>query len=231
MKHVVFLTAALFATVAFGASSKSFEASYTGTIANVPPSTPSLNVWLPLPVTRGNQIVSDVEIEGPYKWTRRRDTFGNEYAFTTIDHPPAGDLSFTVRFNATRREATMDAPAERQMLTGVATFDAELAGRLELAGVAVGSAVQHHDRRTRRHLDVTDGGGDSGDAEVSLHRALEAQHLLDEVGDERPVVTQALLQPRVFGEQLQRRGQQPDRRLLAGSEQVGRQAGDVLNRR
>jgi transglutaminase-like putative cysteine protease len=105
--------AMLFAVAAFAGDAKSFEASYTGTVANVPAGTKNLKVWIPLPISRGNQTVSNVVIEGPYKWTRHHDaTFGNDYAFTTIAEPPAGDLQVTVRFTAIRRAATLDAPAE-----------------------------------------------------------------------------------------------------------------------
>jgi transglutaminase-like putative cysteine protease len=105
--------AMLFAVAAFADDAKSFEASYTGTVANVPAGTKNLRVWIPLPMSRGNQSVSNVVIEGTYKWSRHHDaTFGNDYAFTTIAEPPAGDLQVTVRFTATRRAATLDAPAE-----------------------------------------------------------------------------------------------------------------------
>jgi transglutaminase-like putative cysteine protease len=114
MKRVVlFAVAALAAVSSFAQPARSIDASYTGTVANIAAGTKNLKVWLPLPVTRGNQTVSNVVIDGPYKWERRRDAeFGNEYAFTTIAEPPAGDLNFTVHFTATRREASIDAPAE-----------------------------------------------------------------------------------------------------------------------
>lgn len=104
----------VYATTNATPEAKTFEASYTATVANVPAGTKNLKVWIPLPISRGNQTVSDVVIDSPFKWTRYHDkTFGNDYAFTTIAEPPAGDLSVTVRFTATRRTATLDAPAEK----------------------------------------------------------------------------------------------------------------------
>jgi len=103
------------ATTAVGAPSKTFEAVYTATVANVPAGLPELKVWLPLPVTRGAQTVSDVVIDSPYKFKRLKESeFGNEYAFATIKNPPAGDLKVNVRFLATRSEESGAQPAERK---------------------------------------------------------------------------------------------------------------------
>lgn len=106
------LALSAFAVPAFAAP-KTFEATYVATVANVPPGTKNLAVWLPLPVTRGAQTVSDVTIDSPYTFTRHVDPeFHNAYAYTTIANPPAGDLTFTVHFRATRNEETLDRPAE-----------------------------------------------------------------------------------------------------------------------
>jgi len=102
-------------TAALSASekSKSFEATYTATLSGIPAGTSELNVWIPLPVTRGAQTVGNVVIDSPYHWTRHKDaTFGNEYAFATIANPPAGDLAVRVNFTATRREESLTAPFE-----------------------------------------------------------------------------------------------------------------------
>ena len=65
-----------------------------------------------------------------------------------------------------------------------------------------------------------------GEAEVGLHRALDPQHLLEEVGDQLAVGAQLVLQLGVLGEVLQRGGEQAGRRLLAGGEQERRGAHD-----
>ena len=51
-------------------------------------------------------------------------------------------------------------------------------------------------------------GGAAGEAEVGLHRALDPQHLLEEVGDLLPVVAELVLQLGVLGEVLERGGEQ-----------------------
>lgn len=116
MSRRLALALALFAlaTSAFAEKVKTFDASYTATVKSVPAGTKELKVWIPLPVSASLQTVSDVVIDSPYKWVRHRDPkFGNEYAFARIENPPAGDLTVTVNFKATRHEALIDAPADR----------------------------------------------------------------------------------------------------------------------
>ena len=66
----------------------------------------------------------------------------------------------------------------------------------------------------------------AGEAEVGLHRALDPQHLLEEVGDPVAVGPQLVLQLGVLGEVLQRGGEQAGGGLLAGGEQERRGAHD-----
>lgn len=93
---------------------RTFEATYVATLRDLPAGVKKLDVWIPLPATRGAQTVSDVAIVSPWRFTRMREgEFGNEYAFATIENPPAGDLVVRVRFTATRHEESMSSPAER----------------------------------------------------------------------------------------------------------------------
>ena len=85
------------------------DRAYFATVAAVPAGVKELKVWIPLPVTRGVQTVSDMKIDSPYAFATKKDTeFGNEYAFATIQNPPAGDLVIPVHFRATRAEETME---------------------------------------------------------------------------------------------------------------------------
>ena len=77
-----------------------------------------------------------------------------------------------------------------------------------------------------RDVDAADGRGAAGEAEVGLHRALDAQRLLDEVRDAVAVRPQLVLELGVLGEVLQRGGEQTGGRLLAGGEQERRRAHD-----
>lgn len=99
-------------TLAATTKTKSIDATYVATVSAIPAGTNEVRVWIPLPASRGAQIVSDVAIDSPYRWTRAKDAeFGNEYAVATIANPPA-DLSVKVNFRATRQEATLDHPFE-----------------------------------------------------------------------------------------------------------------------
>ena len=69
-------------------------------------------------------------------------------------------------------------------------------------------------------------GGPAGETEVGLHRALDAQRLLDEVGDAVAVLAQLVLELRVLGEVLQGSGEEAGCRLLARGEEEGRDAHD-----
>ena len=70
-------------------------------------------------------------------------------------------------------------------------------------------------------VDPADGGRAAGQAEVGLHRALDAQRLFDEVRDQLRVGPELVLQLRALGQVLQRDGEQAGGGLLPGGEQEG----------
>ena len=99
---------------------------------------------------------------------------------------------------------------------------------LELARVAVGGAVEHHQRRAGRDLDAADVVGTRVQAEVALDRALEPQALLDEVRDELAVGRAAAAAARGARRAIcSAVVEQPDGGLLAGGEQVRGDPHDV----
>ena len=103
----------LFALAALAGGAKSFDGTYVATVRDIPAGLKTLDLWIPLPSSRGSQTVSNVVIDAPWKFERMRDAeFGNQYAFARIANPPAGELSVRVHFRATRREESMAAPAE-----------------------------------------------------------------------------------------------------------------------
>lgn len=115
---IKFFGTALFLSLVAGspllaATARTFDATYTASVTAVPADVKQLKVWIPLPVSRGSQIVSDVQIDSPYKFTIREDKlYGNRYGFATVPAPPSGELSVKVSFKVTRSEETMDAPAD-----------------------------------------------------------------------------------------------------------------------
>lgn len=102
----------LLATVAipiFAADSKTFDATYIATVKDVPSGVQAMKVWIPLPVSRDGQVISNVRIESADKWTESTESaFGDRYAYATITTPPAGDFVVKVHFHATRNEITSD---------------------------------------------------------------------------------------------------------------------------
>ena len=111
MRRILFAALLLLAVPVFADNAKTFDATYTATIAKVPAGLTQLEVWIPLPESRGYQHVSNVMIDAPFAFTRHTEKeFGNQYAYATIPNPPEGDLVVKVRFTATRQEAT--APVE-----------------------------------------------------------------------------------------------------------------------
>jgi transglutaminase-like putative cysteine protease len=112
-RALVAVLSLLFALAAFAENAKTFDATYVATVKDVPAGLKTLDLWIPLPVTRGAQTVSDVVIDSPFAFQRKHDAeFGNEYAYAKIENPPAGDISVRVRFKATRQEETLASPAE-----------------------------------------------------------------------------------------------------------------------
>jgi transglutaminase-like putative cysteine protease len=114
IRRLVFLLFVLLALPLHAADSKSFDATYIATVKDVPAGLKQMKVWIPLPVSRGGQTITDVRIESPLQWMKTAEgTFGDRYAYTTVAHPPAGDFMVKVRFRGTRNEVTTARLAER----------------------------------------------------------------------------------------------------------------------
>src|SRR5205807_626725 len=97
----------------FASDSKTFEATYAATIKDVPAGLKTMTVWIPLPVSRGGQTISDIRIDSPLKWMQTsEDAFGDRYAYTNVVSPPAGDFMVKVHFRGTRNEVTTAKLAE-----------------------------------------------------------------------------------------------------------------------
>ena len=108
MRRIVTLAALVVLVAAVGSAdnaSRTFDATYTATITNIPADAGMLNVWIPLPTSRaGLQDVSDVKIDSSYAWQRMRESeFGDEYIFAKVPAPQTGELVVRVSFRATRR--------------------------------------------------------------------------------------------------------------------------------
>jgi transglutaminase-like putative cysteine protease len=112
-RRLLFLILAAVAFPLFASGSRTFEATYIATVKDVPAGLKEMTVWIPLPVSRGGQTVSDVRIDSPQKWVETSEPrFGDRYAHATIANPAAGDFEVKVHFRGTRKEVTMSRPAE-----------------------------------------------------------------------------------------------------------------------
>ena len=115
IRKALFLLLAALTLPLFAADSKTFEATYVATLKDVPAGLKKMTVWIPLPVSRGGQMVSDVRIDSPLSWMQTsEDTFGDRYAYTTVRNPPAGDFMVKVHFRGTRNEVTTAKLAEKR---------------------------------------------------------------------------------------------------------------------
>src|SRR4051812_4767710 len=113
IRRLLFLLLATTAFPLFASGSRTFEATYIATVKDVPAGLKEMTVWIPLPVSRGGQTVSDVRIESPQKWIETTERkFGDRYAHATIANPAAGDFVVKVHFRGMRNEVTMSHPAE-----------------------------------------------------------------------------------------------------------------------
>lgn len=116
MRRVIIAIALLGLSLPAIAAQKTFEATYVATISNVPAGSKELKLWIPLPTTRGWQKISELQIASPFVWVRKSDPeFGNDYAFTTIKNPPAGEVTVRVHFKAVRDEANSVKPADTDL--------------------------------------------------------------------------------------------------------------------
>ncbi len=84
-------------------ASRSFNVTYTATVADLPPNTKRLDLWLPIPSSSNQQTIKDLTIDSPLPHETQTDaTYGNRLLHVWSDSPAATRISIT--FDATRRE-------------------------------------------------------------------------------------------------------------------------------
>ena len=107
MRRSLIITAALallVVTTITASDTRTFDATYTATITNIPADAGVLNLWIPLPTNRAAQTISDIKIDSPYEWTRMKENeFGNEFIVAKVPAPQNGELVVRVNFRGTRR--------------------------------------------------------------------------------------------------------------------------------
>ncbi len=108
--HLFSLALLLTASTVLAADApRSFDATYTATITNIPSDAGVLNVWIPLPRNRSAQGIADVKIDSPYDWKRYTEKeFGNEYAIARIPAPQTGELVIRINFHGSRNAVAIE---------------------------------------------------------------------------------------------------------------------------
>ncbi len=105
MRRLILLLA--FALPVFAA--RTVDVTLVAKLSDIPPRTPAVAVWVPLPRTTDVQMVRNLEIDSRFRWDRRtEDEFGNQYLFARIPAPRSGMEVLRLRFRATRREIALD---------------------------------------------------------------------------------------------------------------------------
>lgn len=91
---------------------RSFEATYVGTVAALPPTAKKVDVWIPLPSDGPYQTIADVKVEAPATYTLEKDSAGNRLAHFVLDKPEqlGKELEVRATYRVTRREAVASAP-------------------------------------------------------------------------------------------------------------------------
>ncbi len=70
-------------------SSRTFDATYIGTIAPLPREAKRVDVWIPIPSDTPHQEVRDLRISTPFPATVGKDSAGNSVAHFTVENPAA----------------------------------------------------------------------------------------------------------------------------------------------
>ena len=96
MRIILGIAATLLSAIAAFAdapASRTVDATYVAVISNIPADAGKLTVWLPLPMSRAAQTVSNVTIGSPYTWHRATEgEFGDEYAWAEMPAPLTGEM-------------------------------------------------------------------------------------------------------------------------------------------
>jgi len=92
------------------AASRTFEFNYTISVKDVPSTAKSLRIWVPVPMSDGQQEVTDLVIKGPVRHQMREEKeYGNHYAYLELDPSQAGTAQeISMVFKATRHENRVD---------------------------------------------------------------------------------------------------------------------------
>jgi len=87
---------------------RSLALEYTAIVQEIAAGTWQLDFWMPVPHDDPYQQITNLEVESPKPYQISADALGNRILHLRLDHPQAGKLQVTLRFNAIRREHRQD---------------------------------------------------------------------------------------------------------------------------
>lgn len=87
---------------------RSLALEYTGLVQEIPAGTRQLDFWMPVPHDDPYQQITNLEVESTHRYEMNTDALGNRIIHLRLDHPKAGKVQITLRFNAIRREHRQD---------------------------------------------------------------------------------------------------------------------------
>jgi transglutaminase-like putative cysteine protease len=89
-------------------STRTFHATYVGTIAGFPATAKHAEIWIPLPSDNAYQTVSEAAAAGPGPYTIGKDSAGNRVAHFSLEGPFTGkETEVRAAYNVTRREVNV----------------------------------------------------------------------------------------------------------------------------
>ena len=106
VKYALAILALLYGPVLTAASpkSRSLALEYTALVQEIPAGTRQLDFWMPVPHDDPYQQITNLEVESAHRYEINADALGNRILHLRLNHPKAGRLQVTLRFNALRRE-------------------------------------------------------------------------------------------------------------------------------
>lgn len=99
---IAFSTASVFPAGA--PKTRSLALEYTAVVRDIPAGTQQFDFWMPVPHDDPYQQITNLEVESAHPYKISTDALGNRILHLRLDHPQAGNLPVTLRFNAIRRE-------------------------------------------------------------------------------------------------------------------------------
>jgi transglutaminase-like putative cysteine protease len=89
-------------------STRTFSLENTAFVKEIPAETGRLDFWMPVPHSDPYQQIANLKVDSVYPYEMTVDPLGNQILHIRVDHPKAGALQVSLRFDATRSEHRQD---------------------------------------------------------------------------------------------------------------------------